>query len=441
MSKYLSSSVALVLSMAVSVQASDWPSWRGPDGTGSAAGSPPIHWSETKNIAWKTKLPGLGHSSPVISNRVIYLLTAIQTDQEVERPDPPQAEEDGGGGRRGRRETLPTHIYQFVALAVDQETGAILWEKVLREELPHAGVHRDASFASASPATDGEFIFANFGSAGMYALDLEGNVQWEVDLGDMTTRGSFGEGSSPVVYENTVVVNWDHEEDSFLVAFDRESGEELWRRDREENTTWATPLIVDLEGDRQVVVNGTTVRSYGLDDGEVIWESEGMTGNAVPTPILVGDLLYVTTGFRGAALQAIRIRDAVGVITETDTIVWSHDRDTPYVPSPVFHDGMLYVTKSNDAILTVFDAATGKVQYGPTRLEGLTDMYASPVAAAGHVYFFGRSGEALVLEHGPELKIAAANQLEDGFDASPAIVGDKIYLRGREHLYCIAETE
>lgn len=256
----------------------------------------------------------------------------------------------------------------------------------------------------------------------------------------MQTRNGFGEGASPALSGDTLVVNWDHEGQDFVVALDKKTGKELWRRDRDEPTTWTTPLIVEHAGRRQVVTSGTNkVRSYDLATGELIWEAPGTTPNAIPTPIESQGVVYVTAGYRGNAARAIRLAGAKGDLTGTPAILWETDRDTPYVPSPLLYQGVFYLVKSNAGVLSALDAATGKTLYGPQRLEGISEIYASPVGVSGRVYIVGRDGNSFVLDGGREYKVLAKSSLDDGFDASPVVVGDELYLRGYKNLYRISK--
>ncbi len=333
-------------------------------------------------------------------------------------------------------------MHRFMVLAFDRATGEVVWERMVREEVPHEGYQQpNGSYASGSAVTDGEHLFAFFGSWGLYAFDLNGNLQWEADLGTRSMRNAFGEGTTPVLHDDTLVVTWDHlGGQSFVVALDKNTGEERWRANREEIDTWATPLVVEHAGRAQVVVPAMErVYAYDLETGVVIWQSRGTTMNAIPSPVHADGIVYVMSGYRGNNLQAIRLDDARGNIAATDAIVWQRDRDTPYVPSPLLYDEALYVIKSNDGILSVFDPETGEPHYALQRLAGVPNIFASPVGAAGRVYIPGREGTTLVIRHGPEFEILATNTLDDGFDASPAIVGDEMYLRGRRYLYKIAE--
>lgn len=423
-----------------------WPQWRGPLATGAALyGNPPLEWSETKNIKWKTAIPGKGSASPIIWAEKIFVVTAVPTGEKVESAQddvsPPAPE---NSGRRGRgspsRGLVADQIQEFKILILHRNDGRTIWERVLRRELPHEGTHPTGTWASGSPVTDGKHVIVSFGSRGLYCLDMNGELIWEKDLGDMQTRSGFGEGSSPTLYENRLVVNWDHEGQSFIVALDKQTGEELWRRNRDEITSWATPLVVEHNGIRQVIVNATKrIRSYNLEDGSLIWECEGMTQNVIPSPVTTDGMVYVTSGFRGNALLAIRLAGSRDDISGSEQVVWQHDRHTPYVPSPLLFDGSLYFLSRNSAIISSFDSDTGKPFFGPERLKSAGDIYASPVGAADRIYIPDRDGTTVVLEHGPEMKVLAVNSLDDGFDASPAIVADEIYLRGKQYLYRISE--
>ena len=325
-------------------------------------------------------------------------------------------------------------------MAFDRANGQVVWNRTVTEEVPHEGHHRDHGFASASPVTDGEVLIASFGSRGIYGLDLAGKVLWEKRLGKMRTRNGFGEGASPALHKDTVVVGWDHEgDDDFVVALDRRTGKELWRTPRSEPTTWSTPVVVERPGRTEVILSATQrIRSYELATGKLLWECGGMTGNVIPTPVVDADTAYLISGFRGAALFAIPLGKN-GDLTDGSSFRWRHARGTPYVPSPLLYGGALYFGSGNDATVSRFDAATGKADYETQRVEGVFGLYASLVGAAGRVYVVGRDGKAAVLEHGARFRVLAVNKLDDKIDASPAISGADLFLRGHQHLYCLAE--
>ena len=431
---------------AAPAPAQNWPEWRGPLGTGVAPeAEPPLKWSEQENVKWKIELPGSGSSTPIVWGDTVYLQAAIATGENrasTAAAEQPPAEQ-GNQNRRGRGGfgggDKPTEIHQFVLVAIDRETGKLKWQKVAREEVPHEGHHRDHGYSSSSPVTDGHHILAYFGSRGLHCFDMEGNLQWSKDLGRMQTRMSFGEGSSPALHANIVVVNWDHEGEDFIAAFAVPTGRELWRQPRSESTTWATPLIVEHDGQAQVVTSATKkVRSYDLETGELIWESPGLTANVIPSPVAGEELVFVTSGFRGNALYAIRLGNK-GDLTDSDAIAWSYDRATPYVPSPLLYQDRLYFFSNNNGIISSFNAQTGEPVIDAERVPGLQNVYASPVAANGYIYMVGRDGTTVVAKHSNELQVVATNELDEHIDASPAIAGNQIFLRGTRHLYCLAE--
>jgi outer membrane protein assembly factor BamB len=413
-----------------------WPQWRGPLATGVAPhGKPPVEWSETKNVRWKVEVPGRGLSTPIVWGDLVFVTAAVPIDKPLA---PRASAAPAPGGRQHPQASAPGSAQAFQVLAFQRADGKLRWKETLREEFPHEGTHQDGSFASGSAATDGERLYVSFGSRGLYALDLKGKRLWEKDLGLMSIKMGFGEGSSPVVHGDRLVVNWDHEGASFIVALDKKTGKELWRTEREEKTTWATPLVVTHGGTAQVVTGASNrVRSYDLATGKLLWDGPGLTPNAIPTPVSGDGMVYLTSGFRGNALVAVKLADAKGDLTGTPAIAWRYDRDTPYVPSPLLYSGGLYFMKSNSGILTRLDPATGEKHFSE-RVGPLENVYASPVAAAGRIYVVERGGATAVLEAGKELKVLAVNTLEDGFDASPALAEDDIYLRGRRYLYRIS---
>lgn len=424
-----------------SLDAAHWPQWRGPVHTGEAPGAhPPTQWSEDENVQWKVRIPGSGSATPIIWENQIFVQTAISTGKRVEQPKETDNSAENEGNRRRRRSEAPNEVYQFVLLSIDRETGRTQWQRVAREELPHEGHHRDHGYSSYSPVTDGKRVYAYFGSRGLYCYDLDGNLKWEKDLGRMQTKMGFGEGSSPALYGDTLVINWDHEGEDFIVALDKMTGEERWRRQREEMTSWATPLVLEHGGSAQVITAATgKVRGYDLESGKTIWEYDGLTANVIPTPVAGEGLVYVMSGFRGNKLYAIRL-GFTGELNASEAIAWTYSRSTPYVPSPVLYKGNLYFLSGNSGLLSCLDSQTGKVLYDAVRIEGLQGVYASPVAANGRIYVVGRNGATAVINAGDQFELVALNQLDEKIDASPAIVDDDLFLRGSEHLYRISNN-
>ena len=408
-----------------------WPQWRGPLGTGVAPeADPPVHWSESRNLLWKKALPGLGHSTPVLWGHRIFVTAAVPTGDAL---NPVYDDAPGSHGN------LPvTHRQRFVVLALDRGSGEVLWERTVRTSLPHEGGHYTSSLASSSPLTDGERVLAYFGSQGVYCLSPEGELQWEKQMGTMRTKHGHGEGSSPVLYGETLVINWDHEGQSFVVALDKRTGKELWKIPRNEVTSWATPIAVEQDGRVQVIVAGTSrVRGYHLETGEMIWECGGLAANIVASPVAGDGMAFVGSSYDKRVLLAIRLSGARGDITGTDRVPWTRRRTTPYVPSPLLYDGVLYFLAHYQSVLTRVDARTGQERPGPLRLPGIGNVYASPVAAAERIYVTDLSGATLVLSHSETPEALAVNRLEDSFSASVALAGRQLYLRGEKNLYAI----
>jgi outer membrane protein assembly factor BamB len=419
-----------------------WPMWRGPDGTGAARkGNPPITWSETENIKWKVDVPGESLSSPIIWGNKIFFQTAIKTEKKVDVKQEDDSQQDQSGGRRRRGSPPPTNIYKFDIVCMDRSNGKILWQKTVREELPHEGHHDTASFANYSPVTDGKYLWTSFGSRGVHCYDIDGNHKWSKELSRLSTRGSFGEGSSPALAGDAVIVVCDHEGDSEVFAFNKETGELIWKKARDESTSWATPVAVEVDGRTQVIINATNfIRSYDAKTGDIIWQCSGQTGNVIPTPVIGFDMVFCMSGFRGSAFQAIKL-GKTGDLSGTDAVVWEMSDGTAYVPSQLLlGDKLFFCADSRNAgLVSCYDAKTGKAHYMKQRLDGVDTIYSSLVGVGDRVYVAARNGIVVALKNSDELEVLATNKLDDGFDATPAIVGDELYLKGKEHFYCIAK--
>lgn len=412
-----------------------WGQWRGPLANGVALkAKPPLEWSETKNIRWKTKLPGLGHSSPVVWGNLVFVTTADLTG--AKKPF------TGVTPDGAHSNTNPLFDHQFAVIALDRKTGSVAWRRTVATRQPHESTHESATWASNSPVTDGEHVIAFFGSNGLYCLDTGGRLIWKKDFGDMRVKHGHGEGASPVLHGDTVVVNWDHEGASFIVALAKRTGEELWRSSRDEVTSWATPIVVTQNGQAQVVVSGTKrVRGYDLETGAVIWEAGGLPGNIVASPVGADGMVFAAGSYEKQTLLAIRLTGAKGELTDTRQIAWQKNRSTPYVPSPLLYDGWLYYLRHYQGVLSRVNAKTGDEPSGPFRLGSVFNIYSSPVAAAGRIYVTDRNGKTLVISNDAEPKAIALNELNDRFSASAALVGDTIFLRGEKFLYCIAKKK
>lgn len=410
----------------------NWHQWRGPLATGFAPrADPPLQWDEKTNIQWKYPLPGHSSATPIVWGHRVFVLAAFDTGRKAAPADIPPVDPTFP-----KKTKAPDTYYRFVVLCIDRNTGKLLWEQAATEQVPHEGHHPTHNYAAGSPMTDGRFLYVSFGSRGLYCYDLDGKPQWRRDLGKMHTRLGWGEGLSPVVHGDVLIMNWDHEGDSCLYALDAKTGKTLWKVDRDEVSSWATPLIVEHQGRKQVVVTATKkVRSYDLMTGEVIWQCGGQTVNVIPAPVAKGDVVYCMSGYQGSFACAIPLASK-GDVTDSQ-LLWRHTRGNPYVPSPLLVGDRLYFTQQNTNLLTCLDIQTGKPLIDRARLTGLGNMYASPVCAGERIYITDRSGTTVVVRRSDKLEVLATNHLDDTIDASPALVGKQLFLRGQKSLYCI----
>lgn len=432
----------LIGGCAIAADAPDaWPRWRGPEFNGVARGDAPLTWSDKDHIAWKVQVPGKGHSSPVIWGDRIFLTTAVTTAVPTGNPpaaapaNPEPAGRRGGFGGGGG----PQVEQKLMVLAFDRKTGKQLWEKTAIVATPHEGFHSQyGSFASPSVMVDSKHAIAFFGSRGVYCYTHEGQLVWQKDFGiKMRMTMAFGEGSSPALDGDKLVLLFDHEGDSLLVALDKNTGRELWRAPRPAGSTWSSPMVITVGGKKQVLVAATKfVAGYDLENGKLIWQTTGLGRNVIPMPVVADGVAIVMSGYQSPNLLAIRL-GGEGVLTGTDAILWQNQRGNSYTPSPVLHEGKLYMLTDNGTI-SCFDAKTGRAFYLQTRLPKSYSFKASPVAANGKLYLATEDGDVVVLRLGEKFEVLATNTLADQvFIATPAIMDGTIYLRGQNTLFSI----
>jgi outer membrane protein assembly factor BamB len=398
--------VAVFCCMQLSASAQlheNWPHWRGPtaDGIANPTAKPPLRWNNKTNIQWIADLPGEGSATPIVWGDQVFVVSAEKTSQKS--PTPIIQDE--------RAKTTPdAFVYRFIVSSIDRNTGKIRWAKTAIEQTPHEGKHETNTYAAGSPTTDGERLFASFGSRGFYCYSLDGELQWQVDLGDMRTRLGWGEAVTPVLSGDLLIINWDQEERSFITALDKRTGKQVWKVDRpDEVTSWNTPLATDFQGKPMLVVNGTNrVRAVCM------------------------------SGYRASCANAIPL-SSVGDITDKSLVKWNVNKGTPYVPSPVISGKRLFFTQGNSDVLSCVDASTGEVLFDRRRISSVGSLYASPVVSNGHIYFVGREGTTVVLRDNEALDVVSVNSLQDAIDASPVAIGKQLFLRSWTKLYCIQE--
>lgn len=415
--------------------ADNWGHWRGPNFNGHApSADPPVQWSEQHNLAWKVALPGDGTATPIVWDDQVFVMSSVETQaKDTSIPDPDDQPKTNFFDIK-----RPNRVHEFVVTSWDRETGDLRWQRTATSKVPHQGAHHDNDFASASPVTDGKRLYCWFGSAGLFAFDLNGDLAWRRNLGEAQVGSSLGEGASPALHDGRLVIVRDHAGQSSIEAFDSKDGRTLWRRERDEDNAWATPIVTEHSGATQVITAASgAIRSYDMDNGNILWQCGGLTGNVIPCPIVWNGHVICMSGYQGYAALAIPL-DRRGVFDASEVSLWNIDRGTPYIPSPVLVGERLFYTQSNQAILSCLDVRTGEILFGPQRLDPIRNLYASPVAAGDRVYFVGRGGTTVVMDAAKDQRVLAVNRLNDRFDASPAISADRLFLRGEQNLYCIA---
>ena len=413
----------------------NWHQWRGPEANGvSRSATPPLKWNEKKNISWKVQIPGKGSSTPIIWNNKVFILTSVNTEKiDPSLPRPEDQPERVFGIKH------PNTSYKFLVICYDRFSGEKMWQRIANELIPHEGHHRDNNFASASPTTDGKRLYCWFGSAGLYCYDLDGTKLWEQSLGKIKMGASLGEGCSPVIHKDKLIVVRDHQGSSSIHVLEARTGKSIWQKERDEPNGWATPLIVNHSGKTQVITSGSNfVRSYNLKDGKIIWQCAGLTNNAIPSPVADKEKVFRMTGYKGYSLLAVKL-SASGNASKSDSILWTKSRGTPYVPSPLLYDGMLYFSQSNQNLFSCLQSEDGKSYINRERLPGLTGIYASPIGANDRVYVTDRIGTTIVINKSKELEVLSTNKLNEPLVSSLSVAGNQIFFRGSKHLYCIAE--
>lgn len=424
----------------------NWPSFRGPNASGVADGqAPPVAWDEERriNVRWRTAIPGLGHSSPIIWGNRVFVTTAVSS-----LPNP----EFRPGGLRGDNVSPDRTEQEWRVLALDNATGTIVWERTAHRGTPRGIRHLKSSFATATPATDGTHVVAMFGSEGLYCYDVNGTLLWKKDLG-VVGHSQYGFASSPVIYDGIVFVQADTNRDakgaqtlaSFLAAFDLSDGRERWRvsRDEDGGASFGSPIVYERDGRAQLVTNGgTRVRAYDPANGKELWSLAAPSDIVTPTPVATADLIYVMSGNAGyQPIFAIR-PTAIGDITPkpgqqtNDFVAWSSTRGGSFTPTPIVYGDYLY-TMNVSGLLGCYDAKTGARQYLQRVHHGGSGFSSSPVAADGRLYFASEDGEVVVVKAGPTFEVLATNVMSEVIMSSPAISGGLIFIRTLGHLVAI----
>ncbi|MFH1573652.1 MAG: PQQ-binding-like beta-propeller repeat protein [Acidobacteriota bacterium] len=436
-------SFLLVLLCTTVSGAQNWPSFRGERALGVVEGAQvPSSWDVDtgRNVAWKTAVPGLAHSSPIVWGNRIFLTTAISSDPKTVLQYPLKGELD-------RRTDVSSH--QLRVLALDKATGRIVWDRLAHEGVPRVARHPHNSYAAATPATDGKYVVAFFGSEGLYAFDCNGKLLWKQDLGVLDQAAfdvpdyKWGYASSPVIYKELAIVQCDQIKGSFLAAFDLDSGRPAWRAEREAIPSWSTPGIYEGRAGAELIANGTEyIRGYDPLTGKELWKLKGTSMISVPTPFVAHDLIFVFTGYWRFIQPMYAIKPGCrGDITppkeaaSTERIAWTMQKGAPYLNTPLVYGDYLYVM-GNTGILVCYHARTGERVYQHRVCEG-GYFTASPVGGAGKLYFTSEDGNVFVIKAGPDYELLAENHMREVTMATPAIAGDLLLYRTLHHLIAL----
>jgi outer membrane protein assembly factor BamB len=416
---------------------SNWSQWRGSDGSGvSTETNLPVEWSPTSNITWKTPIPGRGHSSPIVWGNRIFLTTSIEgavipgasavkhkiSGQDFKHPDAVSGD---------RSVTLKV-------LCLDRDSGKILWEKTSYEGKVYDDHHRKANFASPTPATDGKNVYAYYGSEGIYCYDMSGRELWKANLGGMATLG-MGTGTSPVLFQNLVILQCDIDEGekSFLVALDSSSGKEVWRTPRKVQVSWSTPLLVTEPRAELIATGNENIISYDPRTGKELWRATGLESNAIPSPVAGRGMVFVSAGYPAKHTYGIKLGGS-GDVSKTQTVVWSYEKGSAYVPSPILYGDYFYLT-TDRGVLTCIEAKSGTVKYEGGRIPVPATFTASPVAFEGKILLTSEDGDTYLIKAGPVHEILRTNSVGEPVYASPAISDGRIFIRGEKNLFCIGK--
>ncbi len=437
----------LSLSFCLVAQAQNWPSFRGDKANGVADGKPvPTKWNveNNENIAWKVAIPGLAHASPVVWEDRVYVVTAVSADNNPFFKAGPYGDVDS---------VSETAKYTWRVMALDKKTGKVIWDKVAADGLPKIKRHTKATHANSTPVTDGKHVIAFFGTeGGLYCFDTKGKLKWKQDLGALDSGWFFdadyqwGTATSPIIYKNTVILQVDVQQGSYLAAWDINSGKQLWKTNRDEIPSWGTPTIVEGKSRVELVTNATkAMRGYDPLTGKELWTMKGNPEITSTTPIAAHDLIFIANSYRpNQPVYAIKQGAANGDIslaegkTSNDAIAWSTQRGGSYQPTPIIYGEYLYVV-NNNGTLNVYNAKTGERAYQKRVSEKGSSYSGSPVAANGNLYFPNEDGDVVVIKAGTTYEFISQNPMGEVLMATPAISDGMLFVRGQKHLFAIAE--
>ena len=450
----------LILAVTTTVAAADnWPQFRGPHGDAVVHDAFPLHWDATSNVRWKAEAAGEGWSAPVVWNGKLFLTAAVMTKkppggpqnaQNRRRQNRPRQGRPGRNQRRGRGRggygnNLASAEYRWEVRCLDTNNGDVLWKQVTRAGKPPQGRHMQNTYATETPVTDGERVYAYFGMNGVYCFDVDGTPIWQKDPGNYEMRNDWGTSSSPALHDGSLYLQIDSQEQSFLVALDAKSGDEVWRANREEPSQYSSPVIWENSSRVEVVTGGQTARSYDPKSGKLLWQLSMAGGRSSATPLAIGDRLYIGSELRnrggdddgGGYLFAVN-PGAQGEITanSSDSVAWALPQSGIQMASPVFCEGHLYLFERRKGVLRCINADTGEIVYAQ-RVSGARSFWSSPWVYQDKVFCLDNDGTTYVFQGGPEYQVLHTNKLGEPVWSTPAIAAGCVFVRTSSSLYCI----
>jgi len=427
--------IVIFLSALALAGGDDWPGWRGPTANGvSTLKNVPTAWSAERNVAWKTPLEGRGLSSPVVWGDHIFLTADVEG--EAVEGVPPKHRMRGEPFRHPDSIGM-NHKHILKVMSFDTKSGKQLWERTAYNGTVADEIHKFNTYASATPVTDGKFVYAYFESQGLYKYDFDGNQIWKMSFGPIMSEG-VGSGVSPVLFEDKIIIlaDQDEGENSFLAAVSTRDGKIAWKVARKAQVSWTVPVVVDVDHQPQLIVSGTeNLIAYDPRTGKEIWKTEGVGGNSVHTPVYGHGMVFVSTGYPSKNVMAVRLHPAAG----EERIAWTYKKGTGYIPNTILYGDYLYFM-TDAGLLTCVEAVTGKVEYESKRFPTPSHFAGAPVAFDGKVLITSQDGDTYVLKAGPVYEILGTNSLGEGVIASLGIAGDSIYIRSEKNLYRIRQA-
>ena len=440
----------LAVVLTAEARAEDWTQFRGTKVDGISSSVCPTSWTESENVRWKVAIAGEGWSQPITWADKVFVTVAVPAES-TDATDSKPEEYQGGGGRR--RDDLVSTVYRYEVICLDAKLGTEIWRSVARESRPPIPRHSTNTYATETPITDGERVYAYFGMAGVYCFSLEGELLWKKDLGVYEMRAGWGTSSSPVLFDGKLFLQVDNEQQSFAIALDAKSGDEIWRVDRDEKSQYSSPMIWQNSKRNELILGGMVYRSYDPDTGALLWQLDMAKGRSSATPVAKGDRLYVGTELRtrgdeddgGGYLFAVKPGGKGDIslaedVTSSEFIEWRIDRSDIQMASPVICDNQLYLLERQSGNVHCIDLTSGETVYRK-RIPRATAFWASPWVSGNRIFCPDSSGTTIVLASGPEFKVLSTNEIDEQTWASAAVANGAVYFRTVDHLYCIGSDK